>query len=98
MSLLSETQLFKEEYVQLKYVQLHNFDCVVKFKHVNVRATEVTMYKNKNIARITKLNLELAKRNADELCVIRISMTGDICTTRVKMDDGREFLLDVVYT
>lgn len=89
--LLSETWLSNEEDVQLP-----NFDCIVKFKRENVRAAGVAIYQNKNIARITTLNIELTIRNAGELNVTQAAI-GDICASQVKMDDGREFLMVVVY-
>lgn len=66
------------------------------FKRENVRAVGVAIYKNKNVARITTLNLELTIRNTDKLSVTQAAI-GDICTSQVKTDDGREFFIAVVY-
>lgn len=54
------------------------------------------MYQNKNIAGITMQNIKCTIWNADDLNVTQIAI-DDIFTSQVKIDIGREFLMDVVY-
>lgn len=89
--LLSETWLPDK-----KDIEIPNFDCIVKFKREDVRAAGVAIYRKKNLSRVTTNNIELTIRNTRELNVTQTAI-GDICASQVEMDDGREFLMVVVY-
>lgn len=60
------------------YFQKHGFLKWNTFNYI------ITIYQNKNITRITTLNIELTQRNARELNVTH-SAIGDICAWHVKM-------------
>ncbi|XP_044589254.1 uncharacterized protein LOC123268337 [Cotesia glomerata] len=89
--LLTETWLPADESVDLP-----NFHCIAKFKRQNGRATGVAIYKNNNTSHITTFNMDLVIQNATEVHVSQTSI-GDICTSHVKLEDGSELMMIVVY-
>ncbi|XP_044588703.1 uncharacterized protein LOC123267880 [Cotesia glomerata] len=89
--LLTETWLPADESVDLP-----NFHCIAKFKRQNVRAAGVAIYKNNNTSHITTFNMDLVIQNATEVHVSQTSI-GDICASHVKLEDGSELMMIVVY-
>lgn len=77
-------------------VDLCNFHCIAKFKRQNVRAAGVAIYKNSNTSHVTTLNMDLAVQNATEVHVSQTSI-GDMCASHVKLEDGSELIMIVVY-
>jgi len=89
--LLSETWLPDD-----KSIELPNFNCIAHFKRKNVRAAGVAIYQRSNMSHVSTTNIDLMVQNATEINVSQAPV-GDLCASQIVMDDGREFLMVIVY-
>lgn len=89
--LLSETLLPDN-----KSIELPNCNCIAHFKRKNVRAAGIVMYQSSNISHVSTINIDLMVQNATEINVSQAPV-GDLCASQIVMDDGREFLMVIVY-
>jgi len=62
----------------------------------NVRAAGVAIYQRSNISHVSTTNIDLMVQNATEINVSQAPV-GDLCASQILMDDGREFLMVIVY-
>jgi hypothetical protein len=89
--LLSETWLPDD-----KSFELPNFNCIAHFKRKNVRAAGVAIYQNSNISHTLATNIDLMVQNATEINASQAPV-GHLCASQIVMDDGKRFLMVIVY-
>uniref|UniRef100_A0A2S2PFA7 Uncharacterized protein n=1 Tax=Schizaphis graminum TaxID=13262 RepID=A0A2S2PFA7_SCHGA len=72
------------------------FNCIAHFKRKYVRAAGVAIYQNSNISHVSTTNIDLMVQNVTEINVNQAPV-GDLCAFQIVMDNGREFLMVIVY-
>ncbi|GFX84662.1 ATP-dependent DNA helicase [Trichonephila clavipes] len=78
-------------------VDIPNFNCIVKFKHKNVRSAGVAIYQKSNdVSNIVTSNMDILLQYIREIDIGQSSI-GDICAAHCVLDDGTNIIMVVVY-